>query len=132
MSAPGTKSVADEILAMEQAALDRWCRGDPSGFLEICSEDVVYFDPFIERRIDGLSALTAHYEKLRGTIAASRHEVLVPVVQHSGDMAVLTFHFVSNGEQGDEGRWNCTEVYRHEALGWRIIQSHWSLGGGRG
>lgn len=57
-----------EILALEQAAMARWCNGDPDGFLEISAEDVNYFDPFIARRIDRLSSLRAHYDALRGQI----------------------------------------------------------------
>src|SRR6266536_4718119 len=68
----------DEIIHLEKRALERWCRGDPSGFLEISASDVVYFDPFLDRRLDGLSALTAYYESLRGKISASRFEVLRP------------------------------------------------------
>jgi len=50
------------VLALERAALDRWGQGDPSGFLEICAPDVTYFDNTVERRLDGLYALTAYYE----------------------------------------------------------------------
>ena len=39
--------VGAEIIAMEKAALKRWGRGDPDGFLEICAPDVVYFDPYV-------------------------------------------------------------------------------------
>ena len=39
------EKVAATVLAMERAALDRWCQGDPSGFLEITAPEVVYFDP---------------------------------------------------------------------------------------
>ena len=46
----------ETIIQMERAALDRWGRGDPSGFLEISAPDVVYFDPFQGRRIDGREA----------------------------------------------------------------------------
>ena len=45
------------IITMERGALGRWGIGDPSGFLEISAPDVVYFDPFLERRIDGREAL---------------------------------------------------------------------------
>ena len=48
---------SETIIAMERAALDRWGRGDPTGFLEISAPDVVYFDPSLERRIDGREAL---------------------------------------------------------------------------
>jgi hypothetical protein len=40
---------------------------------------------------------------------------------------VLTFNFTSRGATGGEQRWNCTEVYRDDEEGWRIIQTHWSL-----
>ena len=34
----------DQIIATERAALDRWGRGDPQGFLEIMAPEVTYFD----------------------------------------------------------------------------------------
>ena len=120
-----TNDVAAEIIAMERAALDRWGNGDPSGFLEICADDVVYFDPFVERRIDGLQQLTKYYEPARGKIRTDRYELLNPHVQQSGDVAVLTFNYISWTDD-KTSRWNCTEVYRRDDEGWRIIQTHWS------
>lgn len=119
--------IGSTLIDLEQRALERWCRGDPSGFLEISAPDVVYFDPFLERRLDGLEALTAYYENLRGKISATRHEMLHPLVQVVGDAAVLTFNFHSWGGNEDQYRWNCTEVYRREGERWRIIQTHWSF-----
>ena len=114
------------LLALERAALDRWGKGDPSGFLEISAPDVVYFDPFLERRIDGLDALTRFYESIRGQVRMDRYELINPQVQLCGDAAVLTFNYVSyTGEK--QNRWNCTEVYRRTDGGWRIIQTHWSF-----
>ena len=86
------------IIAMERAALDRWGKGDPSGFLEICSPDVVYFDNTLERRLDGLEALTCFYEKIRGKIHMDRYDLLNPKVQLCGDAAVLTYNFVGYAE----------------------------------
>jgi ketosteroid isomerase-like protein len=119
--------LATTLLALENAALARWCAGDPSGFLEICADDVVYFDPFLDQRMDGLAALTRYYETLRGKISAERFELRNPQVQAASGMAVLTFNFVSFARDGSEFRWNCTEVYRQDPDGWRIIQSHWSF-----
>jgi 2-hydroxychromene-2-carboxylate isomerase len=119
--------VARELLAMEHAALVRWCAGDPSGFLEISAADVVYFDPFVGRRLDGIAALTAHYESLRGKVNAKSFEILNPHVQRSGAFAVLTFNFVSFGGNENEVRWNCTEVFRRDPGAFRLIQTHWSF-----
>lgn len=117
------------VIDLEMAALTRWCNGDPDGFLDISAAEVVYFDPFIGQRIDGLPALTAYYAGLRGKIFAQRYEMRTPLVQQIGDAAVLTFHFISWWSSGNEMRWNCTEVYRRNAERWTIIQTHWSLTG---
>lgn len=101
-----------ELIKMEKAALDRWGKGDPDGFLEICAPDVVYFDPYREERVDGLKALTALMETIRGQVYLDRFELINPLVQVSGEQPL---------------RWNCTEAYRREPDGqWRIIQTHWS------
>ena len=121
-----TDKVADTIIAMECAALDRWGKGDPDGFLEICASDVVYFDPGLKVRIDGLDELREYYEAIRGKISVERYELLNPLVQVVGDAAVLTFNHVSYGGNEDEYRWNCTEVYRRSGDKWEIIQTHWS------
>jgi ketosteroid isomerase-like protein len=118
---------AQEILRLEEDALARWCRGDPSGFLELSAPDVVYFDPFQPARVDGLAALTAYYDGLRGKISAARWELVRPAVQVIGGAAVLTFQFVSWGAAGEVHRWNCTEVYRRDPAGWRIVQTHWAF-----
>ncbi|MBI4675079.1 MAG: nuclear transport factor 2 family protein [Chloroflexi bacterium] len=120
-------STAQQLIEMEDRALRRWCNGDPSGFLEISADDVVYFDPFQEQRIDGLPALTAYYESLRGMVRAERFEIINPCVQLIGDAAVLTFNFVSYGGNENALRWNCTEVFRHSKGEWKIIQTHWSF-----
>jgi len=118
---------AEVIIERERAALTRWLDGDPSGFLDISDEDVVYFDPFVAKRIDGLAALRDYYEPLRGKIHAERFDLLNPHVQHVGELAVLTFNFVSYGGSENALRWNCTEVYRLRAAEWKIIQTHWSF-----
>ena len=118
---------ADEVIAIEKAALDRWCRGDPSGFLEVCAPEVSYIDPFLGERIDGLQSLVAYYEGLRGKVNAPVHEMIEPRVQSEGEVAVLTFRFRSTGADGEQALWNCTEVYRRVARDWLIVHTHWSF-----
>ena len=117
---------AARILAMERAALDRWGQGDPGGYLEINSSDASYFDPFVEQRVDGLPALKALLEPIRGKIQIQRDEIVDPRVQVVGDAAILTMRYNSQGSEGAV-RWNCTEVYQRFPEGWRIIHSHWSF-----
>ena len=121
-----TEEITATLITMERTALDRWGAGDPSGYLEISAPDVVYFGPFQERRLDGLEALTALYESLRGAIHIDRYDLIEPKVQVCGEAAVLTFNL--NSCTGTTVmRWNCTEVYRLDKQGWRLIQTHWSI-----
>ena len=127
----GTDDNAETIVRMEQRALDRWGRGDPDGYFEIMSPDITYFDPTTETRVDGLNAVQALIAPFRGRLRIERAEILNPVVQRDGELAVLTFNLVSHGAQIDGGRkvdvrWNSTEVYRRIDGQWRIVHSHWS------
>src|SRR5512138_78231 len=89
------QDIPSTIIAMEPAALDRWIHGDPAGFIEITAPDVAYFDPYREKRIDGLEALTALYKEIWGKVLLDRYELINPLVQVVGDAAVLTFNYVS-------------------------------------
>lgn len=118
--------VRDQIRTLERAALDRWGKGDPDGYLEISAPDVTYFDPFVEHRIDGMAALTAWYDQVRGKIKVDRDEIIDLRVQLIGDAAILTYRFVSHGSEGAM-RWNCTEVYQRLGDDWKIVHTHWSF-----
>ena len=119
-----------EIVALERAALDQWGKGDPSVYLGLFEPDVTYFDPMQERRVDGARAMTKLFEPIAGKIRVDRYDLLRPVVQHGGDLAVLTFNLVSyrtdDGVERAISKWNATEVYRRTPAGWRIAHSHWS------
>ncbi len=121
--------VKETIIALETAALRAWLDGNPSPYLELYSKDFTYFDPVQERRIDGWDRIKEFYESMRGTVKMDGFEIINPVVQHSGSMAVLTYNLQTNS---GETVWkeNCTEVYRLEENNeWKIIHSHWSLTG---
>lgn len=123
MSTPA--EVAELLIQMERAALDRWGAGDPDGFLEISAPDVAYFDPYQQLRVNGINGLRALYESIRGQVKVSGYELLNPHVQVCGSAAVLTFNYVAHPES-EWTRWNCTEVYRHQGERWQIIHTHWS------
>ena len=120
-------TITETIIALETAALDAWLNGNPSPYLELYSKDFTYFDPAHEWRLDGWDRIKELYESMRGTVKMDKFEIINPVVQHTGTMAVLTYNLHTNS---GETIWkeNCTEVYRLEENNeWKIIHSHWSL-----
>lgn len=120
-------TISQTIIGLETAALDAWLQGNPSPYLELYSKDFTYFDPAHEWRIDGLEKIIELYESLRGKIKMDRFEIVNPVVQANGSMAVLTYNL--HTFLGDNvWKENCTEVYRlEEDNKWKIIHSHWSI-----
>ena len=121
------QTIQTTIIGLEKTALERWNNGDSTGFLELSAPDVVYFDPFLEQRLNGLDELTTLYKPIIGQVHVDRYEMLNPLVQATEKMAVLTFTLNSYLKETVQ-KWNCTEVYRLEPDGeWKIIQTHWSL-----
>ena len=122
---------SDTIIALERAALDRWGKGDPRGYLDTYAPDVTYFDPMQDKRVDGRAALKELYGPLTGKISIDHYEMIGAKVQQSGDVAVLTFNLVSHAKRPTGEplivRWNSTEVYARSQGRWRIIHSHWSF-----
>lgn len=127
-----SRPAADQILMLERAALDRWGRGDPGGFLELYATDVTYFDPMTATRIDGHRAMADYYAPWFGRIEIPRYEMLNPHVVVDGDMALLTYNLVNyvrdaNGIESVGTQWNSTTAYRRRGDAWKAIHSHWSF-----
>jgi ketosteroid isomerase-like protein len=118
--------ISDTIIALEKGALEKWNHGDPGGYLDLSADDVTYFDPSIEQRLEGLDNLIKYYGPIKGQINVSRYEMINPKVIAADEMAVLTFNLHSYKDDV-VSKWNCTEVYRLEPDGqWKIVQTHWS------
>ena len=116
----------DQIIAKEEAALNRWKTGDTFGFVDIAADDITYFDPVIEKRCDGIQAFRDYMASFRGTFSFPSYDLLNPRVQMYGDTGVLTFNFAGHTKDGKLDRWNSTEVYRLIKGEWRLASSHWS------
>jgi ketosteroid isomerase-like protein len=120
-----------ELLTLENAAMERWRRGDPWGFWELSAPAVSYFDPETDGRLDGADGLRQLYASVEGKIHYDVSEYIAPRVQALGDVAVLSYQYRS-AEKLDDGsvssgtRWNTTEVFARIDGRWRIIHTHWS------
>lgn len=133
---PTTSEAAllDQLVTLERSALDRWITFDPDGYLGLYADEITYFDPTTETRINGREAMRARLEPVRNIkvpFTEPRYELIEPKVHGEGTVAVLTYNMVSYGKLPGRGesilaRWNATEVYRRVDGNWRIVHSHWS------
>ena len=89
----------DTLIAQERAALDRWGKGDPGGYLSIYDPEITYFDPARETRADGLPALQAllrtdHGQDQGGSLRNDRTKSAVPRRRCRAELSVdQPWHF---------------------------------------
>lgn len=128
-------NIAATILAIEKAINERWNKGDVDGALEVYSEDVSYFDPLTEMRLDGRKAVEAYFRQFfEGKLNILRNEFPNPqvIVSDAGDLAVLNYNLVNLVADGNGGEkigtpWNATQVYRLIDGNWRVVHVNWSF-----
>jgi len=121
------EDIKTTIIALEKQALKLWNNGNPDGFLELSSDDVVYFDPAFEEKFEGKNALEEYYNSFRGKNKIDSYEMIKPTVQIASESAVLAYDYEARRE-GQIYRMHCTEVYMLDSSGqWKIIHTHWSF-----
>jgi ketosteroid isomerase-like protein len=120
----------ETILSLEKGAMERWRQGDPWGWTDISSEEVIYVDPGLTSPIVGLEAYKAHLQQIEGKIHYQGSEFIDPKVALVGDAAVLTYNYRSTATAPagatSQTLWNTTEVYFRSGGEWKIAHTHWS------
>jgi len=130
-SADDPDPVLQELMRLEDGAMERWRQGDPMGWAEIAAPEVTYVDPGLFRPIVGHEAYTKYLEPLKGKIVYGGSEYTRPKAAVYGDVAVLTYNYRGTTRKPDGtleryAPWNTTEVYARLEGQWRIIHTHWS------
>lgn len=135
MTAADASKITETIFALELAINERWNKGDVDGALEMYSEDVSYFDPITETRLDGRKAVALYFRQFfEGKANILRTEFSNPqvIVSDGGDMAVLHYNLVNfvadgRGSEKQGALWNSTQVYRLIDGQWRVVHVNWSF-----
>ncbi len=120
--------LTDKIIALEKGALDKWFKGDTSGYLTIWSQkSFSYFDSFKPERIDTYAEIKDFVlANVEGKLFADSYDFVSPRVQASDDMAILTYQLFAKTSLNDM-RYNCIEVYQREGDDWKVVHSTWSV-----
>lgn len=123
-------AVAEHLIGLEKAALDKWFSGDTSGYDQLWSRNnFSYFDAVVTERIDSHSEIEKLLATIEGKLFADSYDFRNPRVQFSDDMSmgVLTFQLYARTTLIDMA-YNCIEVYHKESDGqWYVIHSTWSF-----
>lgn len=127
---PDQKALADEIISLEKDALDKFFKGDMSGYLNLWSKDnFTYFDVNCKERIDHHEQIAEFLmTKVQGKMFADTYDFRMPRVQFSkaNDMAVLTYQLFADSTMLDMS-YNVIEVYQKVKRAWEVIHSTWDV-----
>lgn len=122
------QAIAEQIVDLEKNALDRWFKGDTSGYKELWSKySFSYFDAVVDKRVDDYTTIVKFLDSIEGKLFADSYDFRNPRVQLGQDMAVLTFQIFAKTNLLDM-EYNCIEVFQKETDGtYRVIHSTWSF-----
>lgn len=122
------RRLAEELIALERGALDKWFNGDTSGYAALWSRrSFTYFDGVVAERVENHETIESFLKMLEGKLFADSYDFRNPRVQAGNDMAVLTYQLFAKTTLLDMA-YNCVEVFQKEDDGvWRVIHSTWSL-----
>lgn len=128
-SSPEEEKLAEHLIGLEKKALEKWNKGDTSGYKELWSKkSFTYFDGVVSKRVENFETITEFLKKVEGNLNVVKCEFVEPRVQMGTDMAVLTYQLFSKTSSGLDIEYNCIEVFQKESDGeWRVIHSTWSF-----
>lgn len=122
------RKLADHLIGLEKAALDKWFNGDTSGYRALWSKkSFSYFDGSNPHRIDDYDTIAKFLETIEGKLYADHYDFCCPRVQFGNDMALLTYQLYAKTTLIDM-QYNCIELFQKEENGeWHVIHSTWSF-----
>lgn len=112
-----------DILFRELSALDRWCAGDPMGWVELSGENIIYIEPQLTCPITGCLEFRSNLNSFAGKSHSPRQEVLSPRFVCRENTLLLSYIVVFVNTEA----WNVTSVYFKQANEWKLAHSHRSL-----
>lgn len=119
--------LADHLVGLEKAALDKWFKGDTSGYEALFStRSFTYFDAVVTVRVDDHEAAKKLLAAIHGRLSAESYEFRAPRIQAVKDMAVLTYQLFSETNLIDM-EYNVVEVFQKEESEWRVTVRHGPL-----
>lgn len=120
--------LAEYIIGLEKAALNKWFKGDTSGYENLWSKhSFSYFDGVVTKRVDNHATIAEFLKTVEGKLFAGSYDFRNARVQTGQDMAVLTYQLFAKTNLIDM-EYNCIEVFQKETNGeWHVIHSTWSF-----
>lgn len=126
------KALAEEIIGLEKAALDKFYQGDSTGYQNLWSHDqFTYFDANTYNRVDTYERIERFLlTYVEGKLKAKSYDMVAPRVQFGQGVAVLTYQLhtiLESFNVNSETHYSVIEVYQKNGQGeWKVLHSTWA------
>ncbi len=123
--------VLEELVADIEAELEVYYgESDPSRYVAKYAEDITYFDPWVDGKLEGRVAASDHLMAFTGTIPPFAYEVVNADVELEGDTAIFSYEIDLSGPDGEDVlTWNVTEIFRDAQGDRELIHAHFGVAG---
>ncbi|SFC05232.1 hypothetical protein SAMN05660328_101308 [Streptococcus gallolyticus] len=124
---PEQKAIAKELIALEIDALNRFYRGDSSGYAKLWSQtNFSYFDANFSERIDTYEDIYDFLmSRVEGKVKVDHYDFVAPRAQFVGDLAILSYS-LPNDDNPRSKHYNVIEVFQRDQNDeWKVIHSTW-------
>ena len=120
--------LAEQIIGLEKSALDKFFKGDMSGYRDLWSkQSFTYFDAVVTQRVEEFASMESFLDRLEGNLHAEESRFVSPRLQFGHDKDILTYQLFAHTNFNDI-EYNCIEVFQKEASGkWHVVHSTWSF-----
>jgi ketosteroid isomerase-like protein len=125
---PTAEEAEKAVIGKEKEALDNWSAGNPAGFAIHVADDITYMDDIgASNRMSGIEACNNYLASLEGMIPPHDYEIVNPLVQLYGNIAILTFQYHGSVDGQPGQPWKATSVYNYTDGDWKMVHANWSL-----
>ncbi|SFC05267.1 Calcium/calmodulin dependent protein kinase II association domain-containing protein [Streptococcus gallolyticus] len=129
---PEQVTLAQDIIAMEKAALAKFYQGDSTGYQELWDHDnFSYFDANTYERVDTYERIHAFLTNfVDNKVKSNNYQMVAPRVQFGQGAAILTYQLhtvLESFHNNAETHYNVIEIYQENADGkWTVVHSTWA------
>jgi len=131
--AAAASGVEQQIKSLEAAVNDAYQANDLAKYFSYYADDFRgLFPEGVSSKSDYLKSWTA-FIKSGGRIEKFTYTDLVVQVSPSGDAAVASYHATARtknpGKPAEDDKYDETDVWFHRAVGWKLVEVHYSEAG---
>ena len=124
---PTNEEAKAAIMEKINLANDRWSSGDPTGFLEVVAEDVIWMDDLGAMiPISGKENLVPYLEGFKGVIPKHNKEIYNFIFQYYGDIVIVNYRYQGTMDGVKADPWKITAVFKYADGDWVSVHENWS------